>query len=384
MGEPSPPARSTRDELEAFKIVALAQGLQIDDRIADALGGAAALTVHEYATTGGITLVLPEGVLVNAPFDAPFCARSPLELKPGVDGRGLVLRMCDAEVPVTAVLPLPGYLDALDDAGVLVSDIAMSHTDRIRVSPISGCAYDCQFCDLATVRYRPRPIDDILRAIDFARTDAALPTRHLLISGGSPPVRHASGQDYFEAVCLAIARHLREATAIDGSPFEVDIMMSARPDGPRFVERMVAAGVTGFSFNIEVYSDASARTYLPLKHKLSRGYLRENISAAVGLLGWGTAHVRSLIIPGLEPIEKTLAGVDWLASLGCSPVISPFRPAPGTALVDADPVAPSDLRRILDESRGIVRSHGVLLGPRCVDCQHNTLSFPWDLHRVSA
>ncbi len=258
----------------------------------------------------------------------------------------------------------------------------MSHADRIRISPIFGCAYDCRFCDLAHAGYGHRPIEQILRAIDIARADDALPTRHLLISGGSAPIKHAAGQDYFEDVCHAVARHLGDAPNADGSPFEIDIMMSARPDGPAFVERAVAAGITGFSFNVEIFSEEHARRHLPLKHKWSRAHLEPTIRRAVELLGWGNASVRSLIIPGLEPPEDTLAGVEWLASIGASPVLSPFRPAPGTDLADTDPITPELLRAIFDESREIVRRHEVVLGPRCVACQHNTLSLPWDLDRL--
>lgn len=373
---------ATRERLEAVKIVALSHGVRMAPHLLADLGGRRAVTIHEYATTGGITLELPEGVLVNAPFDAHWCADSELDLR-REDG-DLVLALGDSRIPVLRVVPLPGYLETRDDLGELVSETAMSHADRIRVSPIVGCAYNCQFCDLARVRYRPRPIEQILRAIDIALVDDALPPRHLLISGGSPPIKHVKGQDYFSDVCIAIARHLRGWVTAEGTPFEVDIMMSARPDGPEFVDRVVDAGVTGFSLNLEVFSESGARRQLPLKHKWSRKHLEPMIVRAVKLLGSGEARVRSLILPGLESTEETLAGVEWLASLGASPVLSPFRPAPGTALEDANPVSPAALREVLDESRSIVARYGVMLGPRCVDCQHNTLSLPWDVKKRAA
>lgn len=292
--------------------------------------------------------------------------------------------MLDAVVvPVARVLPLPGYLAAVDAKGHRVADTTMSHADRIRVSPIVGCAYDCRFCDLAQVRYRPRPAEQILDAIDIALLDTQLPARHLLISGGSP-ARGERHQAYFEEVSTQITRHVRSAAARQGrAPFDVDIMMSARPDGPAFVERMIAEGVTGFSFNVEVYSDEGAREHLTLKHRFARPHLESSIRRAVELLGWGTARVRSLIIPGLEPPAQTLEGVEWLASMGCSPVLSPFRPARGTALAERAPGSPHGLADVLAGAREIVRRHGVVLGPRCTQCQHNTLSFPWDVERLS-
>jgi hypothetical protein len=150
----------SRQQLEWFKIIAITSGVRIAESVVESFGGLDALTVHEYATTGGITLELPSGVLVNAPFDDAFCAVSPLEL---VREAGLLfLRLPDAEIAVTSVVPLPGYLSASDSQGRLASDVVMSHADRIRLSPIIGCAYDCKFCDLAAIRYERRPTEQLL------------------------------------------------------------------------------------------------------------------------------------------------------------------------------------------------------------------------------
>jgi hypothetical protein len=365
----------SRAELEAVKTVALACGVRLTTETLTRLGGHDALTVHEYATTGGITLELPHDVLVNAPFDEAFCADSPLALETSDDG--LTLELGDTVVPVRSVLPLPGYLDATAADGNLASATVMSHADRLRVSPIEGCAYDCHFCDLGTLRYVTRPAAQINAAIDVALQDEALPARHLLISGGSPS-RAPAQQAYFEQTCLEIVRHVRQRTAGRTEPFEVDIMMTPKADGPAFVERMVEAGVTSFSFNVEVYSERGAREHLPLKHKLSRAFFEPTIARAVELLGRESGHVRSLIIPGLETERETLEGIEWLAEMGVHPVLSPFRPALGTRLEQAAPVDPVLLTHVLEASREIVARHGVALGPHCVPCQHNTLTFPWD------
>lgn len=367
----SPPTTDART-LEETKIIALATGVRIDGDVLRDLGGPRALTIHEYVTTGGITLRLPHAVWVNAPFEEPFCADTPLRLQR--DESGLALTLSEQRVPVIEVVPLPGYLDE-SVGGRPVRDTVMSHADRVRVSPIVGCVYDCDFCDLATVRYRPRPLEVLLPAIDVALEDAVLPPTHLLISGGSPG-HTAAQQAYFDETCLAIARH------VCARGFDVDVMMTPKPNGPELVERLVDAGVTGFSFNIEVYDETHATAHLPLKRRFAHPHFERTIARAVELLGTGTGRVRSLIIVGLEPAETTLAGVEWLARQGCHPVLSPFRPGRGTKLEGAPPVAASLLRSVLDEAREIVDRHRVALGPRCVPCQHNTLSFPWDVAAV--
>jgi hypothetical protein len=258
----------------------------------------------------------------------------------------------------------------------------MSHADRIRVSPIAGCAYDCRFCDLAVARYERRPVAQVLRGIDVALDDRSLPARHLLISGGTP-ARGDDHQRYFEQLCTAVVAHVQERTRDHAEPFEVDVMLSARADGPAFVDRLVDAGVTGFSINLELHSAEHAARHMPLKRRFARPHLEAMAGRAVERLGRASGRVRSLLIAGLEPPEQTLAGIEWLAERGVSPVISPFRPARGTHLAEHAPADAAALREILHEARVIVARHGVELGPRCVPCQHNTLTFPWDRRGMS-
>jgi len=213
--------------------------------------------------------------------------------------------------------------------------------------------------------------------MDIARRDSLLPTRHLLISGGSPGAREFD-QSYFLETCSAVVEAARAGGPDDVGPLEVDIMMSARPHGEAFVDELVRIGVHGFAFNVELFSEEASIAYTRRKHVRARPYLEGMITRAVELLGRGTGRVRSLIVVGLEPVTSALAGVEWLAALGCDPVLSPFRPAQGTRLAGLESPSSELLRELLDRSRPIVAAHGVHLGPDCVPCQHNTLTFPWD------
>jgi uncharacterized radical SAM superfamily protein len=246
-----------------------------------------------------------------------------------------------------------------------VADVVMSHADRVRLSPLVGCAYDCGFCDLADMKYVLRPAEQLCAALEVAAGDDALPARHVLISGGSPRRAH---YEQFVDTCEEI---------ITRSALPVDVMFSPMVDNLDVVDRLADAGVEGLAINLEVFSDAAARAALGRKHNTARRHFEATVIRAVERLGRG-GRVRSLIIAGLEPPEQTLRGVDYLASLGCDPVLSPFRPAAGTRLRILPPPRPHELAGVLAESRAIVARHSVGLGPECGPCQHNTLSFPWD------
>lgn len=355
--------------LEDIKIEALSWGIRVSleaarwlDQLSDG-----PLSIHEYPTTGGLTFELPHEVYLNAPFDEWYCSQSDVEL---VMVKGdPVLRHPSGDTPVLRLLPLPGYLMAQDDHGRHVTDVAMSHVDRVRLSPIQGCAYDCRFCDLPFEKYTLRDAEQLAAALAIVVRDEALPIRHLLISGGSPKRRDYS---WFEEACGGATRAALEF----GLP--VDVMLSPTLDGSDLLDRLVEQGVSGFSINIELFSDEAALKYLGRKFRVTRRVAAEFISHAVELLG-SYGKVRSLIIPGLESLNDTLAGVQWLSDLGCWPVLSPFRPAAGTDAAAVPPPSSGDLRTLLDASRDIVGAAGVALGPPCIPCQHNTLTFPWDV-----
>jgi pyruvate-formate lyase-activating enzyme len=357
------------EALDRLKASCLAEGIRISETAIDRLseGGTVPLTVHEYATTGGITLEIRGQVFVNAPFDDWYCGTSTVELDYADDL--FLVRQGASTFEVTQVLRLPGYLNALDSSGRKVTDVCMSHADRIRLSPIAGCVYDCAFCDIPGNAYRRRSAEQLVAALNVAAADEDLPARHVLISGGSPGSQHNM---YFQNICCEIAR---------ACPIPVDIMMAATND-PAFVDRVVDAGVSGFSLNIELYGDSSSQIHIPRKHRKSRPDHKRFAARAVERLG-RNGSVRSLILVGLEPIEDTLAGVKYLARLGVDPVLSPFRPARNTKLEHYKPPSPNMLVDALGAARDIVREHGVRLGPRCVPCQHNTLTLPWDVETAS-
>ena len=61
--------------IQQLKTSCLSRGISITKDASDSLteGGNVPLSIHEYATTGGVTLELDGAVFVNAPFDEWFC-----------------------------------------------------------------------------------------------------------------------------------------------------------------------------------------------------------------------------------------------------------------------------------------------------------------------
>jgi hypothetical protein len=331
------------------------------------------LTLAEYATTNGISLVLPGALYVNAPISADAGP----ELRH--DGETFFLVADGREVPV-GVIPVPAFherqqTDVFDGARHPYTDYGVTHTDRVRVSPIGGCAWKCHFCDLPyEFSYHKKHEQNLLEVIRAAKDDPLAPARHVLISGGTPraPVaargRRPATDD--QAWIDGVYAHIAEQ-----SPLPVDVMMAPRRhlDYPAWLR---GAGVNMVSINLEVSDPDRARKIAPVKSKLGRDHTMAYIERAVEAFEVG--FVQSLVVFGeaIEPIQSTLRGVEDLVRRGCIPVLSAFRPHHLTPLRDEPAASFAEMVEVYTATLEICDrvDNGVRPGPRCIACHHNTVT----------
>lgn len=323
------------------------------------------VTLADYASTSGISMALEGDVWANVPITAHnpnFVERPPHVLD--VAGSGYVVRSGDLEVRAEPV-PVPDYHSRTNRWGEAYTSYAYSHTDRVRISPIEGCGVICKFCDLPfEYRYRTKRIEGLVDSVRVALEDEALPAKHVLISGGTPK---KSDHGYLQETYRAVL------SAFPDTP--VDIMMMP-VDGLLDLDELGRLGVNQLSINIEMFNEELARKVMPAKARAGIQSYLDFIEGAVQQLGPGS--VRSLILVGIEPEEDTLRGVEALAARGAEPVLSPFRPDPKTPMAGHAPPTVEQLRRVYLRSVEVAARYGVKLGPRCIPCMHNTLTFPDD------
>lgn len=350
--------------IEALKFTLLADGVEVGDDAREFLLGATQgrdLTPADYASTSGLILVLGEDVWVNAPIAAhnPSFVSSPPHRLVLVDG-SLVVRTRGQDVPARFWVP-PLYHQRRNPWGEPYTSYSFTHTDRVRVSPIEGCAMTCKFCDLPyEFRYRRKRVEGLVDAVRAARDDETQPAAHVLISGGVPrPDDYEYLVEAFEAVLAAVPN------------MAVDIMMVPIPEvWP--LEELDRLGLAEVSINLELFGPDAAKKYMRRKFDQGRPHYLSFLEHAASILGG--PRVRSMLMVGLEPVEDTLAGVRAIAERGCVPVLSPFRPDESTPLRDLAPPTAEFLTDVYLRSRDITQELGVPLGPGCVPCSHNTLT----------
>jgi radical SAM superfamily enzyme YgiQ (UPF0313 family) len=350
---------------EELKFELLATGIALApsamEHIAEA-NGDRPLTPADYASTSGVILELEDNVWVNAPiarYNPNFVGDSPYELLS--DGGRLRVQGGELGSGARFWLP-PAWHDTSNERGEPFNSYGFTHTDRVRVSPVEGCAITCRFCDLPyEFRYRTKRIEGLVETARVAIDDPIQPAAHILISGGTPL---PEDYDYLNASYEAVATAFPELS--------VDVMMVPM-EGLLDPNWLAEIGVSELSINLEIYNRDLARTIMPRKFQQGLDHYLDFLTVAAAV--FGGERVRSMLMVGLEPMEDTLAGVEAIAARGCTPVLSPFRPDPGTPLRDLDPPSASAMRETYLRAYEITQRYGVRLGPSCIPCAHNTLTF---------
>lgn len=259
------------------------------------------------------------------------------------------------------------YSNNLIKPEIKFSDVCFWATDRLRIHHSLSCCMKnqgigCKFCEVP-VQDKSISIEDILHVVDFYLENANS-FRHFLIGGGSEP------REFEYKNILKIIKHIR-------SKSDKDIyVMSLPPKDANILKEYFEAGVTEIGFNIEIFNQNLALDYMPGKGQISREEYFYVLKEAVKY--WGaTGKVRSLMIVGLESEDSLMQGIRELCQIGVMPILSVFRPIPGTNTEDIVPPSNQFLRKIYTAGTSICSEFALHLGPECPACQNNTLSLPF-------
>ncbi len=359
-------ATASLTQAQRLKFGVLGTGLNITDAARGVLAEWARngrLSSADYASTSGVILELDDDTWVNAPihdYNPNFVADSPFSLHYAgsfvVEGEGLA--------SAALIWRQPAFHGTRGPHGEL-NNLVVTHTDRARLSPLRSCAMKCDFCNVPfddpLALYRFKPLEAAIHAVRTAIDDPIQPARHLLISGGTPKPKDAEqlSQLYVDVI-----------TAFPDLPIDI---MNVPIRGLFDWHALDQAGsFREVSINLEIFDRDIARAIMP--HKYNRGmpfYLDEIEKAAEAL---GVGRVRSMLLVGLEPLSSTLDGVRAIIERGGKPVLSPFRPDPGTPLSDTRPPTADELLEAFLRAEELAAEMGSELGPGCTPCTHNTLT----------
>ena len=349
-----------RDNLIRIKILLLCRGISITPEAWEYAARAGGADWEEF---GAVTVRLLGKYWITAPCREPWYDLSPMELALSPDGASYVLRCYGRELFPVELMPADPRGDLQTAGGHALKDIVYLSPDRLRVYHRNGCALQsagvgCKFCDLFGVE-EDFSFQEIREALSHYWREPRV--RHFLIGGGSdlPPGR-------WDGV-LALAEYLHAHS-------EKPIYLMSQPiSDPALLRRLRDAGVTEVAFNIEIFDRELAARVMPGKARNTAEDYCRALENAVRL--WGrSGAVRSAVLLGFDDPEHFAQGIGMLCGMGVAPILSVFRPCPGTPL--AGYMLP-DERSVLDcfeTAERICRRAGLQLGPSCQACQNNTVT----------
>ncbi|NTW99010.1 MAG: nitrogen fixation protein NifB [Geobacteraceae bacterium] len=185
----------------------------------------------------------------------------------------------------------------------------------------------------------------VAEAYDIARKAGV--ANHFRITGGFVPERREL--EYYLDVADAIKETYSSfyGCAVVGAPADLSVLSKYKE-----------AGFENVSTNIEVWDKNIFAAMCPGKEKRNGGWQHwvDALEYSVELFGRGNVH--SAIVAGLEPLESTLEGIEYLASKGVVCHFSAFRPEKGTPLEGYRSPGAEWHWELLDKATDIFRRYG--------------------------
>lgn len=359
-------------EIGLLKFELLASGLRVTEIAKQALRRAKGPIRTRSGASGGLDLILPGGIHVNAPVNETFAADSILQL--GYDQGELALFRGEQKLVQVALQPIPRYYDSLTTDGVPMVRIGqMCSGDRFCYGMTGAFCFfwredrRCGFCttglngDQDAAQKTAR---QLLETLDLAVTDPSLPAKHILIGGGTPEGEDM-GAKLASQLCYAIK-----------SRFNISCyVMICAPLKNDYIQMLRDSGADELGLNLELYSDQAWKELIPGKNQyIGRERYLSALEFAVSV--FGPINTRSLLIVGLEDPEYTIAGAERLASMGVMPILSPFRPLKGSKLEARRGFSHEVYWETYAEVHARAASYDIPTGPTCIACQNNVLALP--------
>ncbi|MBP1634548.1 MAG: hypothetical protein H6Q10_1122 [Acidobacteria bacterium] len=327
------------------------------------LDGSRSISRTRAGLGSGLEIVIPTGsrlkgrIWVNVPVEERFAGQSPyvLEGSPeqgyGVrderDGTGYVV-----EVPAE-----PAWYSRSTSRGIPMSRIGVLQGTYLGIYVNMVCTFwnyspavNCRFCttgeNVGEHEAADKSVEDVVEVARAAKAESGVTFVHL--NAGFQGTR---GVQFAEPYIRA----LKEEVGV-----LVGAQLAPEKDFSRY-DRLIELGVDHISFCLEFIDPEWFARICPGKEKqLGQQLFFDSIEYCAGKMARGA--VSGEIIAGVEPIERTLEGIDWIAGKGAFPTVCIFRPTVG-ADMEGWPSPPyEDMRRVMAHVYDACRRNWIPIG----------------------
>lgn len=286
---------------------------------------------------GGIDIILPDDVWVNAPVREAFTKNSPyLLLKE--NGNFYIER--DGERVEVGIIPPPAFYEKKTSEGTPFAQVGTVHGGYLTITPIAACDFfpkfeGCKFCSknfiMGPEGKTALSVREVVEIVHEAFEEGI--AEFVQISLGYLD-GEGRGMASIEPYITAIKKNFGTLLAVEAHP----------PDKDSWIDRTYAMGVDSIAYHLDIYNPEIFKSICPGKARhIGRERYLDALQYAASIFPSGT--VTSNLIVGLEPFDSTIEGINHLTRMGVVPLLPIFKPLEGSdygnhKIPEADEIAP--------------------------------------------
>ena len=337
------------------------RGMRVPDTTS--LDGARGISRTRAGLGSGLEVVLPTGsaikseIWLNVPVTEAFTSASPYHLAGShALGYTIVDERTDHRYP--ARLPQePAWYTRDTSRGVPMQRIGVLQGTYLGIYINQVCAFwnydpalNCRFCttgqNVGASEAADKTIDDVVETCIAARDESGVTFVHL--NGGFLGSKGL-------AFALPYVKAIKERVGL-----LVGVQLAPERDFARY-DALIAAGVDHLSFCVEFIDPEWFARLCPGKERVhGQGLFFDAMAYCASRMPRGA--VSGEIIAGVEPVERTLEGIDRIAALGAFPTVCIFRPTTGSDMADWPAPGYADMRRVMQHAYQACRRHWMPIG----------------------
>jgi hypothetical protein len=334
------------------------RGLRVPASVS--LDGARGVRRTRAGLGSGLEVAIPTGswlkpeIWMNAPVAEPFARASPYVLRGAPGAYEILDQRSGLSYPIR-MPQQPRWYDRLTSRDVPMSRIgALQGTYLgIYINPICefwASELYCRFCttgrNVASAEAASKTVEDVVETCWAAKEESGVTFVHL--NGGFQGGRALEFAEPF-------VRAIKEDVGM-----LVGVQLTPERQLSRY-DRLIDLGVDHFSFCVELIDPGWFTRVCPGKARtLGQKLFFDAMEHCAARLPRGA--VSGELIAGIEPISRTIEGIERIASIGAFPTVCIFRPTIGSGMADWPSPAYEDMRTVLAATYDACRRRRVPIG----------------------
>ena len=305
-------------------------GIKIDDSCT--LESDARIFSRTRAGLGsGLELIIPgdlKDIWMNAPVEEDFVQATPYFLKKKDTGYVVYDARGNWEYNVK-IPPEPGWYTRKTSLGNEMSKVGVLQGTYLGIYISGSCMYwydrpkrNCKFCttgfNVGINEMHTKNIDEVVEVAQTAKEESGVTFCHF-----NTGWQQGKGLDQMAPYVKAIKERVGLMVGVQAIPATKENLWK--------YDWLIDCGADHFSFCYEFHSPEWFEKICPGKHEtLGQQTFFNALEYAQGKLQKGQCSGE--IIAGLEPLEWTIKGIDYITSIGAFPTVCIFRPVIGSDL----------------------------------------------------